>query len=192
MDDRYYYRKYGDLFQLVENSSGLVLAEGPAVAIAFDIRNYTLLKHGMPKRVARWCKRACARYQAKGLIQEAADLTVVASTEWNVFELERILTIDGYLKLFCQHHDIIAGPRLESPPPADGVLVIPKQRRIGRLSCHLKPLEQLAIAGTRNRDRPKLRPYSRSGKSSRRSRGRPPALPPPPHPGLPLGLSLPR
>jgi len=188
MDDRYYYRKYGRDFQLVDSDTGLVVAEGPAVAIAFDVRDFTLLKHGMPKRVSSWYERTQCRYLARGLAQEAADLVVIVAADWDVRDLERILTIDGYLKILCRRHGVSAGPRLVRPTVGAALAVV-RHRRVGRLCCHLKPLTP--SGGSGSRDRQRLRPCSRAGRSGRRSRDKSPALLQPPRPRLLSGPSLP-
>lgn len=163
----YHYRKVGDLYQLVDDETHEVLAEGPKIAIAFDLESFTLHKHGMADKVERWYTETRQKWYDAGLYPEAAALVLITSSEWDVLDLEKILDITGYIKRFLQNYGFRTGvrrddqlgyrvPLLEGPETALAPVV--ERAPVDTLPCQI----------IRQCRRPRSGPLSAHGRKRRR------------------------
>ena len=70
----------------------------PSVALFFDAEDGVLFKHGPPELVAAYAKNARKQYAERGLQVMTFAWTMWESAEWDVEELNKCLTITGYVK----------------------------------------------------------------------------------------------
>lgn len=98
------YQKIDEEFQLMDDDTLDIILTAKEIAIVFDKSCGTLLKHGPVDNVENWLQNARKKYYEAGLSDIAADLTMVSSSNWDLEELNKILNICDYVKLFYQRN----------------------------------------------------------------------------------------
>jgi hypothetical protein len=97
------YAKVDGLYQLRCGES--VLADMSHVAVAFSVlSDGTTIKHkhGTTDSVLRWFQWAKGNYERMGLAWIADELCYIVSDKWEVEDLNRILTQEGFLATFLE------------------------------------------------------------------------------------------
>lgn len=89
------YSKIDDEYALLDDLGQFIFST-PEVAVAFS-RAGTLLKHGPTVAVEGWLRDARRKYRAAAMQTEADDLVVIISDKWNLDELNKCLSISGYV-----------------------------------------------------------------------------------------------
>lgn len=91
------------------------------VAIAVDIEDLILLKHGRPEAVNTWFQKAIKKYEASGLGDMASKIRMIQG-KFKVEELNRLLDTTGYLAKFLEAHhlDLQGLPIQEEPDESTG------------------------------------------------------------------------
>lgn len=89
-----YERLHGD-YALVDDH-GKAHYFSPSIAIGYDPVNFVMHKHGPPGLVHEWATDT--RLKAKGIFEVA----VIESDRWDVEDLNRMLSITGYLGVFME------------------------------------------------------------------------------------------
>lgn len=98
------YQKINNQYNFVDTEVSYTLFWDQEIAIVFDKICGTLLKHGPKETIEAWFVTAKKKYQEAGLSEIANDLTLISSKNWDPEELNKILDIAGYIKIFYQKY----------------------------------------------------------------------------------------
>lgn len=100
----YHYQKSFNEYRLIDDETGDALFSSEEIAVAFDKKCWTMLKHGPASNVESWMLETRKKYLEAGLNDIAADLTIISSKDWEIEELNKILDICDYIERFYQKH----------------------------------------------------------------------------------------
>lgn len=106
----YHYKKrFGDYVLLDHNGSVLFSSSEISICYHDMLEGCVLLKHGQPERIQAWYTENINKYKESGLLTESEEIKIVTSSEFDVEDLNMILSNTGYLSVYLKKH-------LKDPP----------------------------------------------------------------------------
>ena len=99
------YRREGDMFHLCDGDEILDSMEEVAIGYEDNMETGTMLhKHGSKKRIEEWMKKTVQMYKKAGgiLAEDADNIKMIFSSEWDLEELNKMLNITGYIGIFLK------------------------------------------------------------------------------------------